>query len=144
MLALEIHLFWKKWLLKRLLLRSCCTEETIETMSWCFKLSFRWWDISRVQLYKLNIWWKAYSLWSAGSLKKKTNFIYSTKNFFQAWSGIKFISQKFAFKETVAVVLHLGNCPDCQMAFQTEHFGDGTYRRSNWSLTEQLVKGSYQ
>ena len=38
------------------------------------------------------------------------------------------------------VMLHSGNCSDCQMAFRTDHFVDRTFQGSNWSPTEQLVK----
>ena len=39
------------------------------------------------------------------------------------------------------VVLYSANSSDCQMVLQTDHFADRRFRGSNWSLTEQLLKG---
>ena len=59
--------------------------------------------------------------------------------------GLEFHSfrKNVALKEPFDnIMLHSGNCWDCQMALWADHFVDRTFRGSNWTPTEQLVKGS--
>ena len=60
-------------------------------------------------------------------MESKNNFILIT------CKEIHFFSKELTLKEThdVDVMLNSGNCSDIQMAMQTDHFVDRTFRRSN-------------
>ena len=61
--------------------------------------------------------------------------------FFNGWFGNSFISKELALKELMDdVMLHSGNCSDCQMALPTDHFVARIFRGSNLSPIEQSVK----
>ena len=50
--------------------------------------------------------------------------------------------EKFSFEGPIPdVMLHSGNYSDCENSLPTDHFVNQTFGGSNWSLTEQLVKG---
>ena len=51
-----------------------------------------------------------------------------------------FISTQVLLQESYT--WYSGNSSDCQIALRTDHFVDRTFRGSNWSPTEQLVKDS--
>ena len=99
-------------------------------------------DISRVQL-KSN--WTVAERPVASDSKTvwKSRLILSKLllNFFNGCFGNRSISKELALKKPLDdVMLHSGICSEPQMALQTDHFVDQTFRGSNWSPTEHLVK----
>ena len=62
-------------------------------------------------------------------------------NFFNGCFGNSSISKELALKEPLdAVTLHSEIWPHPQRALRTDHFLNRTFRGSNWSPTEQLIK----
>ena len=62
--------------------------------------------------------------------------------FFNGWIGSCIILKELNLKEFLYhVMIYSGNFSDIQMALRTDHFVDRTFLASNWSPTEQLVKG---
>ena len=100
-------------------------------------------DISRVKLQ--SNWTVGERLLSSDSKtvwKSRLTLWISLLIFLNSCFGNSFISEKFALKEPLNdVMLHSGNSSECQMSLQTDDFVDRTFRGSNWSPTEQLVKG---
>ena len=110
--------------------------------------SFCRWDFSRVQL-KSN-WTVGKGLLTSDSKTFWKNRLILSKSlllFFYGWFGNWFIWKELvsrslkddAFKDDV--MLHYGNFWDIQMTLRIDHFVNRTFRESNWSPTEQLVKG---
>ena len=104
--------------------------------------SFCWSDIWRGQL-KSN-WTIGKRLLASDSepvWKSRLILLKFLSNFFNGWFGKSPILKELALKERLdGVMLQSGICSDPQMALQTDHFVDWTFRGSNWSPTEQLVK----
>ena len=103
--------------------------------------SFCWSDISRVQ-QKSN--WRLGKRFLASDSKTvwKSRLILSKSllNFFNGCFGNSSISKELALKEPLdAVMLHSGTCSNPPMALQTNHFLDGTFRGSNWTVDESLL-----
>ena len=59
-------------------------------------------------------------------------------NLFNVWCRIVSLVLKEPLDD---VMLHSGNWSDIKMALWTDHFVDRTFWGSNWSPTEQLMKG---
>ena len=104
--------------------------------------SFCWSDISRVQLKSNWVVGKGLlasdskTVWNSRLVLSKALLI-----FFNCRYGNWFISKELPLKEALDdVMLHSGNCSDIQMALRTDHFADPTFRESNWSPAEQMVK----
>ena len=86
----------------------------------------------RCQTVGLMKWSDHNSNWVSSSLS------YNLQKLIASFFGNLLISTEVSLKESGT--WHSGNSSDCQMALPTDHFVDGTFRRSNWSPNEQLVK----
>ena len=98
--------------------------------------SFCWSNILRVQP-KSN-WTVGKRLLSSGCKTVWNSKLILSKarlNVFNGWFANCIISKELALKEAIDDVNR------SRIPFPTDHFVDRTFRGSNWSLTEQLVKG---
>ena len=109
------------------------TQGTLQSVNGLVNRSFCRSDIPRVQL-KSNVTVGGTLLGSCSKTVWKSRLSLSKARLiiFNGWFGNCIISN---------VMLHSGNCSDIQVAFRTHYFVDRTFQESNWSPTEQLVKG---
>ena len=107
-------------------------------VNWSFCLS----DISRVQLkFKWTVGKRLLASDSKTVWKSRLILSKLLLNFFNGWFRNSSTSKELSLKEPLDnVMLRSGISSDPQMALRINHFVDRTFRGSNWSPTEQMVK----
>ena len=128
MVSFKIHSFRKNWLWRRFWMMSCCTQWTPETVRWSFEpiilsnRTFRETNGSPTKQLVKDCW----------------PLINQFDNADNAYLENLLISKKFSVKEFLVLMIFKELL---RLSLRTDHFVDRIFRGSNWSSTEQLVKG---